>query len=319
MKKIISILLVAIMLSACSSAPKTTTENKNETTVSEGQTSSGPVESSDSSSAGVAEGESESKEVSLEDLLNQLTVPKTTDGAAHVSFEQIPFTYELQEVDEYGEIFAELTVTNNSPYVLKEIGIEVQVPNSSEVEWYLFKETVLPGETSTINKFPAEADSKEADILTYEYRLEDEQNTYQIKYNIKTEQYIRNSEPLSMLDFTPVDEVPVKIDELEVGIIYGVDPFDGELVAKLVVKNNSLYPISSISLYMKVVESNTSTFMPLMGPIEPGATLESPSYVLEEGVTPDDYLTILYFAATEEGNVSVQYDYKLKRYLVMNF
>lgn len=162
MKKIISLLLTAIILlnlSACSSNKK----NKNETeTVPE-----------------------EVKEVTE-------NKPDKSSKDPIVKIEELPLEVKILEPDSIGTRYMEATYKNDSKYPIKGLSITVLLNDKNEKTYLAVYDSVLPGETSP--KFetfaPETGKSEDYEFLTYEITVaKDEYNTVHIIYDVKTQEY----------------------------------------------------------------------------------------------------------------------------------
>lgn len=310
MKKIMCFVLTVLLLSGCANAVKAPTTAQS--------TSSAAIEPS-------LESESVSEIETLEGLefLDDLDLLDDLDDGMHdaiveppATFDQFPFTIEVSEKDVLGNTYLESTVTNNSNLILTEFFYESVIPSTGNKVPNFLAQVVLPGETSTIFRNSGEAGMTEADVVGVTYTIEDEENSYYVKYDVKTQTYMTNVNPVKGSTSTALEDLAVTLDELE--ILVAIDDLDilGKTYAYMRVTNNSNYAISQIGLEAKQPISNEIAVFYISDPIEPGATLQGDSNPVEEIVSPADFLALSFTASIDEQNYIITYDFQLDRYRV---
>lgn len=97
----------------------------------------------------------------------------------YVTLDELPYNMKIRQPDSIGNVYGDLTVTNNSNYIIKYFELKVEYTNnkgSKDVAYYINGDTIMQGETSTnISTFI----SKDWKPISLEIKVYDkETNTY---------------------------------------------------------------------------------------------------------------------------------------------
>lgn len=295
MKKLLLILGLSLILTACGSNEAPAEEPKKEETKTEKVEEKAEVK----------------KEVKEE--------PKEEKKEAPVLIEEVPFNITLLEPDSLGNVYAEVTFTNNSNHIVTSYEITVLKKDNNEKSYYNTFDTIRPNETSS--KFGSFAPSTglidDLEYLTLTYVVKRGDDSKQVVYDYKTKKY-KVSDWFEMdtgiEPIVKVEELPysIKLEEPDsIGNVYGTGTFT----------NNSQHNITSFSIVMllkdkneKAHYSNYDTVLP--GETSPNFSAFGPNTGLDIDLEP---LEIEYTAETKDGKkYSITYDVKTEKYKVLD-
>lgn len=332
MKKIYCIIVSALLLTSCGATQTpshVSTTTAPATTAAAGltQAESTTVVSSSSEAAGItvnfnpfdvtAANDSMYTD-SYEEGLSDYVLPELKDVEAPVKIEELPFTFEVQEADVLGNIYAHATYTNNSKMNLTSFSLYYQLPSGAEMG-FSSNESVLPGERSAIFYGPAEVGLTADNVTLITYDILDDNYSYYVEYDPKAKSYTAQQSTLTDFVSAPLDKVPVKADEVAIELHYMEDPPGGNDHAYITVTNNSKHDIKWFNVQIKQPASNWEASVSTFDLIAPGATVEGTVVPLEPNMTPDNYLYYAYTLDVDGVEYSINYDIKLDRYSVVSF
>lgn len=291
MKKLLLILGLALILTACGGEdPKPTEEKKTEE-------------------------KSEVKEDVKEEVKEE---PKEEKKAAPVLIEEVPYKITLLEPDSAGNVYSEVTFTNNSNHIVTSYEITVLKKDDNEKSYYSSYDTIRPKETSA--KFGGSAPNtgleEDLEYLTLTYVVKRGDDSKQVVYDFKTKKYQVNDwyemdtgiEPI-----VKVEELPysIKLEEPDsLGNVYGTGTYT----------NNSQHNITSFSITMLLKDRNEKTYYSNYDTVLPGET--SPNFSAsgpETGLDTDmEPLEIDITAESKDGKkYSINYNIKTQKYNVL--
>lgn len=297
MKKLLLILGLALILTACGGGENKPSEEK---------------KTEEKSPAEKAEAKTESKEEKKEE-------PKEEKKEAPVLIEEVPYKITLLEPDSAGNVYSEVTFTNNSNHIVTSYEIVVLKKDDNEKSYYNTFDTVRPNETSA--KFGGFAPNTglEADLeyLTLTYVVKRGDDSKQVVYDYKTKKYQVNDwyemdtgiEPI-----VKVEELPytIKLEEPDsLGNVYGTGTYT----------NNSQHNITSFSVTMLLKDKNEKTYYSnydtvLPGETSPNFSSSGPNTGLETDMEP---LEIEMTAENKDGKkYSITYNVKTQKYDVLD-
>ncbi len=298
MKKLLLILGLSLILTACGGNEAPAKEPKKEETETE------KVEKK-------AEVKKEVKEEPKEE-------PKEEKKEAPVLVEEVPFDITLLEPDSAGNVYAEVTFTNNSNHIVTSYDITVLKKDNNEKSYYNTFDTVRPNETSA--KFgsfgPSTGLVDDLEYLTLTYIIKRGDDSKQVVYDFKTKKY-------QVSDWYEMDtgiEPIVKVEELPYTITLEEPDSAGNVYGKGTFTNNSQHTITNFSIVMLLKDKNEKTYYSNYDTVLPGETSPNfsafgPNTGLDTDLEP---LEIEYTAETKEGKrYSITYNVKTEKYEVL--
>lgn len=184
--------------------------------------------------------------------------------------EEVPFDITLLEPDSAGNVYAEVTFTNNSNHIVTSYDITVLKKDNNEKSYYNTFDTVRPNETSA--KFgsfgPSTGLVDDLEYLTLTYIIKRGDDSKQVVYDFKTKKY-------QVSDWYEMDtgiEPIVKVEELPYTITLEEPDSAGNVYGKGTFTNNSQHTITNFSIVMLLKDKNEKTYYSNYDTVLPGET-----------------------------------------------
>lgn len=293
MKKLMILLALMLMLSACGGEPAAT------------------------EAAGSQE---QTEAVATEATATEPAVAETpeTEKEAPVTIEEIPYVIELQDPDSIGNVYGRGTYENKSEFIMNSFDLEMKLNDVNETTYYMTYDTVRPNETSAVFEASGPSTGLDSDMepLNLNYHVTRGNDHYYISYDFKTQKYeYMESEP-----FESEVEPPVTVDQMPYEIELQEPDSIGNVYGSATVTNKSEMTVTGFSITMLLKDVNEKTYYSTYDTLLPGDTSSVfESSGPETGLVSDmEPLEIQIIVQGEDGTeYHIDYNVKTEKYDVL--
>ena len=243
---------------------------------------------------------------------------KKDEKTIYVKQEEIGLSLEVYEEypAENGLYQARVLFTNNSNYPLRTMEGVFRRPGKKEYLDFGASYTTMPGEESVYGYGSAIEDVEMVYINYVVYVPEEDQN-YEITYNLETDKYIVKKDRITDMNYIPKEEVKVTFDNFSFDYITHPPNMLGVVSSDVSMVNHSDYKVTK----MTVTYYNHDTKRPELYGLfdqeaDPGEKVDFPTGFGGEEMT---VIGGQYEVEAEDGLYMYQYDAKLDRYVILNY
>lgn len=270
-----------------------------------------------SASVETTEQEAPPPETEEPEVAEETKEAKKKEKTIYVKREEVEYKMEVfEDMEQEEDLYpARMVVINHSKYPIRNTVVSLRKPGSKDMIEFYFPNAIMPDQTSSYT-YRHGLQDMDMVYMRYVVFVEEENENYEITYNLETDKYIVKKDQIIELNYIPNEEVKVPFEKFEFDYVTYPPNDLGIVASDVTMVNNSDYTVKSMIVnYHNHDENSESIFGLLDSEVPAGATADFPRSFGGKDMT---IITAQYVVEVDGKEYSYSYDKLLDRYELLN-